>query len=212
MKQSLCTIGIAAIALGALAALPTYKTQSAVGNAAAPSIVYFNYDPNSQIRVIYANYNTDTNNSVLSFATGGTTFYIQATNQATSSTTNQISGTNGLSGSAVLLLHHAGTIYSATASSWTSSTNAGIYGLTNVVLSSGGWGVATSVGDEVEVMSTATTIPAPAAASGSTTTAAFSGDALYVGNYGRDVSVAITPAFITNKLNSVSAHYDSASQ
>jgi hypothetical protein len=213
MKKILLTtlVGLAAC-VAAFAGLPTYKTVSAVGNAAAPATVYFPYDANSQVRVIYANYNTDTNNSSLSFATGTTPYSIAATNVATSSTTNLLSSTNGLSTSAVLVLQHGGTCYSSTVASWFSNTNAAPYGGTGVVLASGGWGVATSVGDEVELMSSATTIPAPAAASGSTTTAAMSGDAIFVGNYGRIVSATITPALVTNKLNSVSAHYDSQSQ
>lgn len=196
----------------ALAALPTYKTVSAAGNAAAPATVYFPFDPNSQVRVIYVNYNTDTNNSVLSFTSGSTSYSVTTTNQAASSTTNLISSTNGLSAGATLVLQHGGTCYSSTVSSWFKNTNAAPYGGTGVVLASGGWGVATSVGDEVELMSSATTIPAPAASSGTTTTAAVSGDAIYVGNYGRIVALTVTPALATNKVNSASAHYDSQSQ
>jgi hypothetical protein len=213
MKKILYTavVGLA-VSVAAFAALPTYKTVSAVGNAVAPATAYFPFDANSQVRVIYANYNTDTNNSSLSFATGVTPFYVTTTNQATSSVTNLLNSTNGLSTSAVLVLQHNGTCYSSTVASWFSNTNAAPYGGTGVVLASGGWGVATSVGDEVELMSSATTIPAPAASSGTTTTAAVLGDAVFVGNYGRIVSVTITPALVTNKLNSVSAHYDSQSQ
>jgi hypothetical protein len=55
-------------------------------------------------------------------------------------------------------------------------------------------------------------VPAPAAASGTTTTATFQGEAIYVGNYGRLVKVTISPALTTNQLGSVTAHYDSQSQ
>lgn len=211
-NKILLAVATVTLAVSAFAALPTYKTFSSVGNAAAPSTVYFPFDPNSQVRVIYANYNTDTNNSALAFTTGTTPYYITTTNQLTSSTTNLLNSTNGLAAGATLVLQHNGTCYSSTVSSWFNNANPAPYGGIGVVLASGGWGVATAVGDEVELMSSATTIPAPAAANNATTTAAISGDALFVGNYGRIVAETITPAFSTNKLNSTSAHYDSASQ
>ncbi|HAO80687.1 MAG TPA: hypothetical protein DCQ92_17285 [Verrucomicrobia subdivision 3 bacterium] len=201
-----------ALALPASAALPTYKTVSAVGNAAAPAIVYFPFDSASQVRVIYANYNTDTNNSSLSFTTGTTAYAVTYTNLLTSSVTNLLNSTNGLSASAVMVLQHGGTCYSSTVASWFSNGGAAPNAGTGVVLASGGWGVGTTVGDEIELMSAATTIPAPAATSATTTTAAFSGDALFVGNYGRLVALTITPALVTNKINTASAHYDSQSQ
>ena len=201
--------GIAAVALLAIAASPAYVTKSANGNAASPASLILPADPYTQIRVVNVNYSTDTNNSVLSFASGTTAYSIQATNQATSSTTNLINSTNGLSVGATLVLQHSGVCYSATEASWNSGTNVSIYGLTNVVLNSGGWGVATTVGDSVYLMGTATTFAAAAASSGTTTSAAANGEAIYVAAYqGRPVSVTLTPALVTNKLNNVVAHYD----
>jgi hypothetical protein len=197
--------------VAALAASPTYKTMSASGNAASPASVTFPADPyGTQVRVIGVNYSTDTNNSVLSFASGTTVYTQTATNQATSSVTNQINSTNGLSVGATLVLQHGGVCYANTVLTWNQSTNiASPYQGTNVVLNSGGWAVAASAGDPVYLMGAATTLPAPAASSGSTTSAAVNGEAIYVGSLaGRPVTVTITPAFATNKLNSVTAHYD----
>ena len=196
--------------VAALAASPTYKTMSASGNAASPASLTFPADPSTQVRVIGVNYSTDTNNSALSFTSGTTAFTQTATNQATSSVTNQINSTNGLAVGATLVLQHAGVCYANTVLTWNQSTNiASPYQGTNVVLNSGGWAVASSAGDSIYLMGTATTTPAPAASSGSTTSAAVNGEAIYVGTLGgRPVTVTITPAFATNKLNAVTAHYD----
>ena len=209
-NKILLTAALAGIALLAIAASPAYVTKSANGNAAAPANVILPADPYTQIRVVNVNYSTDTNNSVLSFTSGTTAYSIQFTNYATSATTNCINSTNGLSGGATLVLQHNGACYSSTVSSWAAVTNASLYtGYTNVVLASGGWGVASSVGDSVYLMGTATTLPSPAASSGTTTTAAVNGEAIYVASYqGRPVSVTITPALVTNKLNTVIVHYD----
>ena len=135
---------------------------------------------------------------MLSFSGGSVAYTIVETNQATSSVTNKINSTNGLAASAVLLLNRGGTYYAASVSSWNSTTNSGFYGGTNVVLASGGWGVATSVGDPVYLMDTAVTIPIGA------TTNAINGEAIYVGALpGRPVRVVLTPALVTNRLNSV---------
>lgn len=204
MRNKIFIIGAAvcAIAFTALAASPRFKTLAANGNAATGARVIFPADPSAQIRIVGANFTTDTNNSVLSFSGGSTAFAIQETNQATSSITNKINSTNGLSGGAVLVLQHGGVCYYSTVSTWNSSTNAGWYGGTNVVLASGGWGVATSKGDSVYLMDTAVTIPA-------TSTAAINGYSIYAANYsGRPVLVQLTPALGTNKLNSITAVYE----
>lgn len=200
MKKFL--LGFAAIAtfsLAVFAASPTYVTKSGAGNAAAGASVIFPSDPSTQIRVINANWNSDSNTAVLSFSSGISAFSIAATNAATTSTTNQISGTNGLSGTSVLVVEHLGTAYAATMSSYSSNATLGAF----VVVGSGGFGVATSVGDSLYQMGTATTVPVGA------TTNFMSGEALYVGTYqGRPVRVVLTPALVTNILNSVTAHYD----
>jgi hypothetical protein len=55
-------------------------------------------------------------------------------------------------------------------------------------------------------MGSASTIPTLS------TTNALNGEAIYVGNYGRPVLVTMSPASVSNRLNAVSAHYDSQSQ
>jgi hypothetical protein len=198
---AIAAVGLAT-AFSALAASPVYITKSANGNAASPAEVVFPAAAQQQIRLVSANFTTDTNNSVLSISGGGAVFNITETNQATSSVTNKINSTNGLSGSAVLVLQHAGVCYVATLSSWNSSTNAGFYGGTNVVLASGGWGVRTDVGDRVYLMDAPILTPAG-------TSAAINGEAIYVAALpGRPVRVQLTPALVTNKLNSVIGRYE----
>lgn len=202
---SLLAVGLFA-AVTALANLPTYKTVNGFGNGTAGAIAYLPADPNSQIRVIYVSYGSDTNKAALNFTTGTTAYWQTATNVASSSVTNQINSTNGLSANATLILEHGGVPYTATVSSWNSSTNAGTAGGTNVVLSSGGWGVNVSVGDNIYLMSSATALPIGQG------TNQLAGDAIFVGNYGRPVQAQLTPANLSNSLYSVSAHYDSQSQ
>jgi hypothetical protein len=195
MNKILSTLALGlALALPASASSPAYKTMSASGNAAAPATVIFSADPALQIRLVGANYTTDTNNSTLAFSGGATAFAIVETNTANS--------TNGLSASAILVLQHNGTCYAATVSSWSAVTNSGPTLGTNVVLASGGWGVATSVGDSVYLMDTPVTIPA-------TATAAINGEAIYVAALsGRPVLVKLSPAAATNQLNTVTARYE----
>ena len=204
MNKILSTLALGlALALPASASSPAYKTKSASGNAASPSEVIFPADPTTQIRLVNANWNSDTNNAGLSFSGGSTAFYVTATNVASSSVTNQINSTNGLSANAVLVLQHAGTCYSATVSTWNQFTNSGPYGGTNVVLASGGWGVSTGVGDDVYLMDTPVTVPVGA------TTNVMNGEAIYVANLsGRPVRVVLTPSLSTNKLNSVIGRYE----
>ena len=210
MKKTilLLTVGVAC-AVAAFAGSPTYKTTSANGNAASPAAVILLSDPTTQIRVVSAVYTTDTNNSALSCSSGTTALNITQTNLATSSITNAINTTNGLTAGAILVLEHAGVGYAATLASVTCNTNAAPFGGTNVVLASGGWGVLTTPGDNVYVMSSATSIPAPAATSGANTTAAMNGEAIYVAALpGRPVRMVLTPAYVTNQLNNIVAHYD----
>jgi hypothetical protein len=212
-NKILLAVATVAMAVSAFADAPTYSpvysTMFANGNAASPASVIFPAHAATTVRIVGAYYDTDTNNSVLSFTSGTTAYSIIATNVAASSVTNQINSTNGLAGGGTLVLQHGGVCYANTVSTWNATTNSGAYGGTNVVLSSGGWGVATSVGDNVYLMSSAMTLPAAAASSGTTTHGNYSGEAIYVGTLaGRPVSVTITPALVTNKLNSVTVHYD----
>lgn len=193
----------------AFAALPIYKTVSGYGNAAAPATVFFPSDPASQIRVVYVNYGSDSNAAVLNFSTGATAVDIAATNAATSSVTNLITSTNGLSVGAVIVLQHNGVDYPSTVVTWNSSTNynpattnGAATGGTNVVLAAGGWGVNTSIHDDVYVMSAATPIPIGAG------TNVINGTAIYVGAYGYPVEAQLTPASVTNRVYSAGASYD----
>lgn len=205
MKNKLAIIGIAVcgLALTALASAPFYKTLSANGNAAAPASVIFPADVGNQIRIVNVNWNSDSNTAALSISGGSTLYSIVETNVASTSVTNKLTGTNGLAASAVLVLQHAGACYAATVSSWGQTTNSGPAGGTNVVLASGGWGVATTVGDNVYLMDTPVTLPV-----GATTNWA-SGSAIYSSTLiGRPVRVQLTPSLVTNKLNGVTARYE----
>jgi hypothetical protein len=202
-KILLVTVAVGSVALSAFADRPYYKTLSGNGNATTPAQVIFPAAPLQQIRIVNANWSSDTNNAALNFSGGTTGYSIVETNQASTSVTNKINSTNGLSANAVLVLQHAGVGYAATVSTWNSSTNSGPYGGTNVVLASGGWGMATSVGDDVYLMDTPVAVPIGA------TTNAMNGDALYVANLvARPVLVKLTPALATNKLNSVVGRYE----
>lgn len=196
MKNKIILVACAVVSLAVSAlAEPGWKTLSDGGNAASPAEVIFPADPSATWRLVTVNWASDTNNAVLSISDGGTAFTIVETNQATTSVTNKINSTNGLSASAVLVLQHAGSCYAATLSTWNSSTNSGAYGGTNVVLASGGWGVATSVGDSVYLMNTPVTLPIGA------TTNFQSGYSLFSCTYqGRPMRVQLTPALATNRL------------
>ncbi len=203
MKKTLLIAAVGAVALAAFAATPLFKTMSANGNAASPAGVIFPAAPGSQINIVNANWNSDTNPAVLSISGGSAVFSIVETNQASSSVTNKISSTNSLTAACVLVLQHAGTCYAATVSTWNATTNSGAVSGTNVVLASGGWGVATSVGDPVFLMDTPVTLPIGA------TTNWQSGSPIYSATLiGRPVRVVLTPALNTNKLNAVTAKYE----
>lgn len=196
---------ISALGLAAtpcFATLPTYKSTSASGTTAATA--YFPADPNSQVRVVSYNSTSDKAASVMTFTSGTTAYVITATNAAATSVTNQINTTNGLTGSAALVLQLNGTNYSATVSSFNIATNVSP-AQTNVVLGANGWNVNTIVGGDVYLMSTAVTIPNGAA------TVSQNGDAVFVGNYGRPVKVVLDGTS-SCAINVISAHYDNASQ
>lgn len=193
---------VAGFVLAAYAA-STFVTQTGAGNATTPAAVIFPPVAGSQIRLVNVAYGSDTNNAVLSYSGGSTLFTIQETNQATSSITNKINSTNGLAGSSTLLLMHNGTGYVSTISTWNSSTNAGWYGGTNVVLASGGWGVATSAGDQVFLMDTPVTVPVGVG------TNAVNGDAIYVTALtGRPLRLVVTPCLASNRIYSAVAKYE----
>jgi hypothetical protein len=217
--------------LSAFAAIPTYHTISAYGNNTLPATAIFPADPNSQIRVVTINYSSDNAAAVLNLSSGTTAYSLMYTNPTASWTTNVIMSTNGLSANAGLFLQHAGAVYTNTASSWANTgtniltiagvtisnsvTTYGVYGTgpagfpatnLNYVITSFGWGVYPSVSDEIYLQGPITSISVGMG------TNWLNGDDLFSGNYGRPVMAQITPATATNRLSSVSSHYDSASQ
>lgn len=206
----LLLLGCLAMATVVNASLPTYHTFSAYGNSTAPASVIMPADPNSQIRVVSIFYTSDTAGAQFVFSSGTTAYSEIWTNLATSTTTNLINSTNGLATGSTLVLQHGGADYTNSISSWGNvDTNLYSYGLTNVafvVLNTGGFGVVPSVGDPVYLMGPATYWQAGA------TTNSLDGDDIYSGNYGRPVMVTLGPATATNRLSSISAHYDSAAQ
>ena len=212
MKNLVLTaVAIVGLAVSARAALQTYKTFSTGGLGTAnplTSVINIPEDPNSQIRIVDVSYTSDTNNGAIVFSTSSTALYQTATNVLSSSVTNQVSTTNGLSANCQVVLNHGGTLYTNTVLTWNSSTNTpvGPYGGTNIVLATGGWGVNASVADNIYVMGQASMTRYVGSG-----TNAIDGTALYVGNYGRPVTVSMTPGLVTNRL-SVTVHYDSSSQ
>lgn len=213
MKSKKFIAAIAAIGLLALSAPAQYTVQyishSAYGNSTAGAITEFTATPGAAFRLVAVNYGSDSSSAVLNLYTGSTAYTITATNAATSSVTNLINSTNGLSAGATLLLEHAGAFYTQTVSSWNSSTNfvavstnGAASGGTNVVLNSGGWGVATSIGDPVYLLTSPVALPI------GTGTNWLNGEALFVGNRGRPVLVQLTPATTSNKLWSVTGRYE----
>lgn len=187
------------LTLAAFAASPRFSTKNDGGNASGGAEVCFPSDAGSQTRIVNVLYQSDTNTGALQFSEGVGVYNIVVTNALSSSVTNQIGYTNGLTPSSILVLEHLGICYPATMSSWGSNAPQGAF----VVLASGGFGVSSTVGDKVFQMSAATTVPVGAA------TNILSGYSIYAAAYaGRPVRVVLTPALGTNRLNSVSAIYE----
>ena len=150
--------------------VPTYTTLPAAGTTLAR--VNFPTSPMQQIRIVSAVATSDLVGSVLSFYTGGTPQTISQTNVAATAVIT-VANTNGLAASQVLFIEGKNGITNLTISSiaYTNVTlayNVGFIGLP---------------GDQVYVMSAATTLPVGA------TTANYQGEALFVGNRGRPVSI-----------------------
>lgn len=171
-----------------------YTTKASNGNAAAPANVIFPAKDGQQIRLVGVNWASDTNNAALSLSSGVGAYTLLATN-TTTGVTQVVASVTGLAASDVLVLQHAGVCYATTIA----STNSG----TNIVLASGAWGVTPAIGDSVYRMSTPTTLPIGA------TTNWQAGEAIFVSTYaGRPVRAVLTPANVTNQLNSVTAKYE----
>jgi hypothetical protein len=212
----LLAFAVTALAITALtqlagAAIPTYHQASAFGNAAGPATLILPADPNSQIRVVTVLYTSDTNLAQLLFSSGSTAYSLTVSNAATSSITNLIDSTNGLNTGSILVLQHGSGDYTNDVVSWgTYISGTNTFGqVTNqafVVTASGGFGVYGYVGDEIYLM----TSPVPWYVGAGTNV--LSGDDVFSGNYGRPVQVSFNTALVTDRLNNITAHYDSASQ
>jgi hypothetical protein len=203
-----------ALALPARAALPTYHTFSGYGNSSAPATIIMPADPNSQIRIVSMFYTSDNAAGLFSFSSGSTAFSVSYSNTL-SSVTNYLDSTNGLSTGSQLVLQHGGIDYTNAVSNWgtfPSGTNTSGYVtnqawvVTPSAFSLGSATVSGNAGDNIYLMTT------PQNWFVGATTNALNGDDIFSGNYGRPVIVQLGPATSTNRLNSVSAHYDSASQ
>jgi len=182
-----------AAAFALLAATPTYTTLSNNGNASAGAAVIFPAISGLQIRIVSANWNSDSNTATLSWTYGTTAAYITSSN-ATSDTNLVLNATNGFSSSCTVVVQTpAGLVTNATVNSISSNS----VGLSAAI------GLALPANTEVFLMSSATTIPI-----GATTNAA-NGEAIYVsGLPGRPVRAVLSPALVTNKLNAVVARYE----
>lgn len=209
----LACLAIAA-AVPAYAALPTYQTFSGYGNAAIPATVIMPADPNSQIRIVSVFYTSDNAGAQFSFSSGSTAFAVLFTNTV-SAVTNLVGSTNGLAGGAQLVLQHNGRDFTNSVLGWgayISGTNTAGYVtnqafiVTPAAFSLGATTVSANAGDSIYLMAS------PSQWYAGATTNALNGDDIFSGNYGRPVMVQLGPATATNRLNTVSVHYDSASQ
>lgn len=177
-------------------AQPRFTTKSAGGNNSAGAEVLFRSTPGAQKRIVNVLYQSDVATGRLEFSAGTAVYSTTMTNGASTSVTNCLNVTNGLANSAVLVVEHLGVPYKGTISSYGSNAVQGAF----AVLTSGGFGVATSTNDPVYLMSALTTVPVGA------TTNALSGYSVFAADYpGRPIRVALSAASATNRLNSVTA-------
>lgn len=188
-----------ALCVASTAGAVTLKTLSASGNSTwGAQVIFPVIDRASTTRIVSVNYSNDTAAGAISFRGGSTVLTVTSTNTATTATTNQVSGTNGLAVGSLVVLQHLGVCYTNTVVLWNQSGAAGPNGGTNVVMTTGGWGVIASPGDNIYIMDTAVTIPVKAESS------AQNGYAIYSAALpGRPVMVSLGAASATNKLYSV---------
>jgi hypothetical protein len=204
-----------ALAIPARAALPTYHTFGPSGGiSSAPATIILPADPNSQIRIVSVMYTSDNAAGQFSFTSGNTAFSCMYSNTA-SSVTNFITSTNGLAVGQQLIMQHNGADYTNAVLNWgtfVSGTNTSGY-VTNQAFvqtasafSFGGTSDVSTAGDSLYAMTS------PFSWFAGATSNQLNGDDIFSGNYGRPVEVQLGLATTTNRLSSVSAHYDSAAQ
>jgi hypothetical protein len=178
----------------AQAASPSYVTKTANGTAAYPARTVFASQDGMQIRIVSLNWQSDSATAVASFRSGEGAYYIRATNPSTSYLTQFVNTTIGMITNSTFILERAGVGYACVLT--------GTNNLTNAVFFTGAFGVQSAVNDNLYQLGSATTIPVGA------TTNAQNGEALYVGNVGRPVSIELTPSAVTNRINSATGRYE----
>ena len=169
--------------------VPTFVTLAASGTTT--SVVYFASSPNQQIRVVQAIGSSDLASANLLFRSGETPLSITKSNAA--GTTIDVAYTNGFSAGDAVMLETAAGVF-------TNSIIASFTGSTNIVFGSGL--PITRVGDQVYKMSTAVKLWV-----GVWTNRVFSGEAIYVGNKGRPVSVILNSTS-AGSLDAITARYE----
>jgi hypothetical protein len=197
-----------ALAVPAFAALPTYRSFSGYGSATQPATVILPADPNSQIRVVTVYYSSDTNIAQFTFTSGGTAWSVAQTN-LTGLATNSVGSTNGMYGGEQVMLQHNGSGYTNSIATFGYATNINSVTGNNgyyYINTTTAFGVAPTIGDNIWQMTNSASINV------AITTNALNGDDIYSGNYGAPVEVQLGPCQTTNRLSTVSAHYDNAAQ
>lgn len=193
IKVLIVTALVGLACLAAQAALRSYVTKSAGGNTTAGAQVSFVADPQAQIRVVSVWYGSDASTNQLRFSSGAGSYVISSNNAAAAIIT--VSTTNGLAANDRLFIQSANGAY------WTNCTISSFPQSTNIIISLAP-SFGTTNGDYVYKMNTPDTIPIGVA------TNALSGEAIWIGTYGRPVIVEMFPAAVSNRLNTVSVKYD----
>ncbi len=177
--------------LVALAGSPVYVTKTAAGTASTPAFIIFPGDSSTQLRFVNVSYLTDTNNAAVTFTPCTGAYAISFATNAGALIT--VSKTNGLTAGASLIIQtRAGVTTNVVISSFVNATNVVLTCVT----------AATAINDEVFLLGTAQTYFVGIG------TNALNGEAIFVGNQGRPVTVKLSPALVTNYLAGVTAHYD----
>jgi hypothetical protein len=191
MRKTFTSILVAGLAsIAAAQTLPVFVTLNNAGTSA--SAVFFQSDPQKQIRIVGAIGSSDKAASLLSFRGGVAAYTIGYSNA--SGTTVTLTSTNGLVlGSYVMVQRQNGLV--------TNSTISAIPNNTNVTLSTT-TGFFTLPGDELYVMSSPVTLGI-----GANTNKVYQGDAIYVGTRGRPVW-CILDGTSYSSLDSISARYE----
>ncbi len=192
MKRIFTIIAAFGLALPAFCGSPVYKTLSANGNAATPAFLIFPSDPTTQIRIVNVTYTSDTNNGAITFTPCVAAYAISSSNAA--GTTITVSQTNGLAANDSLIIQRAGGLV-------TNVVISAFSGPTNITLT-GTSANTTLPGDEVFKLGTAVTLFVGIG------TNSINGEAIFVANPARPLTVLLSPALVTNRLSGVSAHYD----